>query len=129
MASGPPQPTSLRELCEIAVPSASFVVRLALGVLLTLSFGNQLRYVSCVFIKSLLSVRHECGISDEEMEFKEIEGDRAKSKLLETSDHHIYRRNKANSPYLSCYFSLLTKPMLKTSPNAEKCDGKIIISY
>ena len=27
------------------------------------------------------------------MEFKEIEGDRTKSKLLETTDHHIYRRN------------------------------------
>ena len=63
------------------------------------------------------------------MEFKEIEGDRTKSKLLETTDHHIYRRNKANSPYLSCYFSSLTKIMLKTSPNAEKCQGKSFISY
>ena len=63
------------------------------------------------------------------MEFKDLEGDRAGSKLLETTDHHIYRRSKANSPYLSCYFSSLTKVMLKTSPNAEKCHDKVPIDF
>ena len=62
------------------------------------------------------------------MEFKEIEGDRAGSKLLETSDHHIYRRNKSNSPYLSCYFSSVTKVMLKTSPQAQKCHATAFVT-
>ena len=61
------------------------------------------------------------------MEFKDLEGDRAGSKLLETTDNHIYRRNKANSPYLSCYFSTITKVMLKTSPDAEKCRATAVI--
>ena len=39
------------------------------------------------------------------MEFKEIEGDRTKSKLLETTDHHIYRRNKAK------FFSVQPPPV------------------
>ena len=31
------------------------------------------------------------------MEFKDLEGDRAGSKLLETTDHHIYRRSKGST--------------------------------
>ena len=61
------------------------------------------------------------------MEYKEIEGDNKGSILLETTDHHIYRRNKANSPYLCCYYSTITKAIQKVNPDAEKCHGKLIL--
>ena len=61
------------------------------------------------------------------MEYREIEGYKKGSILLETTDHHIYRRNKSNSPYLCCYYSTITKAILKVSPDAEKCHGKLIL--
>ena len=82
--------------------------------------------MASIAAKAMLSSdsNHDGRFWEGEREFKEIEGDREGSKFYETGDHHIYRRNKANSPYLSCYFSSITQVMLKTSPNAIKCQGK-----
>ena len=63
------------------------------------------------------------------MEYHEIEGDKKGSKLLQTEDKHIYRRNKANSPYLCCYYSTITKAIQKVSPDAVKCYGKLILFW
>ena len=50
------------------------------------------------------------------MEFKELEGDCEGSKLFETTDHHIYRHNKAGTPYLSCYSRAITKKAIIRNP-------------
>ena len=63
------------------------------------------------------------------MEFKTLDGERLGSKLYATGDHHIYRPRGGGSPYLSCYFSCITKIMLKANPNAEQCPGKTDNEY